>query len=190
MKILNNEKITQLLCANIHLSQQDFDDVFALMYPEIKKLANYQLSKLHAGQTITPTVLVNECYLKLSNPESLSFASRKHFTFTVARCMRQFLIDRLKQNMRQKRAGEKSNQSLTELIGADDINIKLLDIDKIIKKIEKINPQLAELVVLKFFSGHSLQEIAEIQGVSRSTIMRKWKMAKSYITVLEQEIAA
>lgn len=190
MKIMPNQKIEQLLASNERLTQVDFDEVFSILYSEIKKLANYQLQKLHAGQTITPTVLVNECYLKLSKPASLSFENRKHFTYTVARCMRQFLIDRIKQNMRHKRAGEKSSESITEIIGVNDINLKLLDIDKIINQLDSINPDLAQLVVLKFFSGHSLEEIAEIQNVSRSTIMRKWKMAKTYIAVLKQEIAA
>lgn len=188
MQAMMKNQITQILSADDNVSQDSFDKVFEMMYPEIKRLANFQLLKLNAGQTITPTVLVNECYLKLSKPSYLSFKNRKHFTYTVALCMRQFLMDRLKQNMRQKRAGEKNSDGLTSIIGVDDINITLFDSDKIINKLNEINPKLARLVVLKFFSGHSLEEVAEIQEVSRSTIMRNWKMAKSYIKVLHQEI--
>ncbi len=188
MNAIMKKEITEILHTDKNISQDSFDKVFELMYPEIKRLANLQLLKLNAGQTITPTVLVNECYLKLSKPSNLHFENRKHFTYTVARCMRQFLMDRLKQNMRQKRAGEKSSDGITSIVGVDDINIDLLDIDKIINKLDTINSNLAQLVVLKFFSGNSLEEIANIQEVSRSTIMRHWKMAKSYIKVLQYEI--
>lgn len=182
-----NSQITEILSSD-NTSQSTLDKVFELMYADIKNMANIQLYKLNAGKTITPTVLVNECYLKLSKPDSLSFENRKHFIYTIARCMRQYLVDRVKQNHRQKRSGEHVPDALSSVIGEDDINFELLDLDAVITKLDKINPSLAELAVLKFFSGHSLDEIAEIQDVSRSTIMRKWRMAKSFIVTLKEEI--
>jgi len=182
-----NCQITQILSSDSN-SQDTLDRVFELMYAEIKNMANIQLHKLNAGQTITPTVLVNECYLKLSKPDNLSFENRKHFIYTIARCMRQYLVDRVKQNMRKKRDGAKTSNVLSSIIGEKDINFELLDLDAILNKLNQINTTYAELAVLKFFSGHSLEEIAEIQGVSRSTIMRKWSMTKSFIVNLKQEI--
>ncbi len=182
-----SDQITQILSSESS-SKDSLNKVFELMYPEIKKIANMQLYKLNVGQTITPTVLVNECYLKLSKPNELSFQNRKHFIFTIAKCMRQYLVDRVKQNYRHKRSGIKSDEPLTSLIGEDNINFELLDLDAIINKLDKINPSLSELAVLKFFSGHSLTEIAEIQNVSKSTIMRKWKMTKSFILTLKQDL--
>lgn len=182
-----NSQITQILSSD-NTSQKTLDKVFELMYDDIKNMANIQLYKLNVGQTITPTVLVNECYLKLCKPENLSFENRKHFIYTIARCMRQYLVDRVKQNFRQKREGKKTPDALSSVIGAKDINFELLDLDTVINKLNKINPKLAELVVLKFFSGHSLEEIADIQGVSRSTIMRKWSMAKSFMLTLKEDL--
>jgi len=182
-----NSQITQILSSDNN-SQNTLDKVFELMYDDIKNMANIQLYKLNAGQTITPTVLVNECYLKLCKPENLSFENRKHFIYTIARCMRQYLVDRVKQKYRQKRDGEKIADALSSVIGEKDINFELLDLDAVINKLDKINPSLAELAVLKFFSGHSLDEIAKIQGVSRSTIMRKWSMAKSFIVTLKEDL--
>lgn len=187
MKLANTNQITQILSSD-NTSQDSLDKVFELMYADIKNMANIQLYKLNAGKTITPTVLVNEVYLKLSKPDHLSFENRKHFIYTIARCMRQFLVDRVKSNLRQKRSGKEVDDALSSIIGENDINFELLDLDAIIEKLDKINPSLAELVVLKFFSGHSLEEIAEIQGVSRSTIMRKWRMAKSFIATLKEDI--
>lgn len=187
MKHSNKNQITNILSSG-NTSQDTLDKVFELMYVDIKNMANIQLYKLNAGKTITPTVLVNEVYLKLSKPDSLSFENRKHFIFTIARCMRQYLVDRVKRNLSQKRKGEQVAEALSGIIGEDDINFDLLDLDAIIKKLDKINPALAELTVLKFFSGHSLEEIAEIQGVSRSTIMRQWRMAKSFITTLQEDL--
>jgi RNA polymerase sigma factor (TIGR02999 family) len=187
MKLANTNQITQILSSD-NTSQDSLDKVFELMYADIKNMANIQLYKLNAGKTITPTVLVNEVYLKLSKPDHLSFENRKHFIYTIARCMRQFLVDRVKSNLRQKRSGKEVDDALSSIIGENDINFELLDLDAIIEKLDKINPSLAELVVLKFFSGHSLEEVAEIQGVSRSTIMRKWRMAKSFIATLKEDI--
>ena len=187
MKQIFNNQITQILSAENN-TKDTLDLVFKLMYVEIKKIANNQIFKLNTGETITPTVLVNECYLKLSVPENLTFENRKHFIYTIARCMRQYLVDRVKLNNRQKRARVNSQESITSVIGESDINFELLDLDAIISKLDQINSNLAELAVLKFFSGYSLEQIATIQNVSRSTIMRNWKKTKSFIISLKQFI--
>jgi RNA polymerase sigma factor (TIGR02999 family) len=179
-------QITQILSGQVS-SKANLDEVFNLMYPEIKKLANAQLSRLNTGQTITPTVLVNECYMKLTKPDHLSFENRKHFICTVAKCMRQFLVDRIRKNMRLKRAGEISQEPITQVIGEKDVDFKLLEIDEIITKLVLIDPKMAELAELRFFSGHSLEEIAEIRNVSKRTIIRHWNMTKSFIVTMSKD---
>jgi len=179
-------QITKILSGKVN-GRDTLDQVFNLMYPEIKKLANAQLARLNTGQTITPTVLVNECYMKLAKPTELSFENRKHFICTVAKCMRQFLVDKVRKNMRLKRAGEISHEPLTQLVGDNDVDFKLLEIDEIITKLNLIDPAMAELAELRFFSGHSLQEIADIQKISKRTIIRKWNMTKSFIITLLDE---
>jgi RNA polymerase sigma factor (TIGR02999 family) len=186
MSEILNPQITQILSNNIN-SKETLNQVFELMYPEIKKIANSQLYKLNTGQTITPTVLVNECYLKLHKPDNLSITNRKHFICTVAKCMRQFLVDKVRSNNRHKRAGQKVDDSLTQMIGSDDIDFQLMEINEILTKLEKIDTDLAEIVELRFFSGNSLIEIAEIQQVSKRTIIRKWNMAKSFISALSEK---
>ena len=178
-----NNQITQILKGKVN-SRDTLDQVFNLMYPEIKKLANAQLARLNTGQTITPTVLVNECYMKLTKPEQLSFENRKHFICTVAKCMRQFLVDRVRKSMRLKRAGEMSQEPITQIMGATDVDFKLLEIDEILTKLEQIDPNMAELAELRFFSGHSLQEIADINNLSKRTIIRKWNITKTFIISL------
>ncbi|VAW36893.1 hypothetical protein MNBD_GAMMA01-2151 [hydrothermal vent metagenome] len=179
-------QITKILSQQVK-GRDTLDQIFNLMYPEIKKLANAQLSRLNTGQTITPTVLVNECYMKLAKPSNLSFENRKHFICTVAKCMRQFLVDKVRKNMRLKRAGAISHEPITQIIGEQDVNFKLLEIDEIITKLELIDVDMAQLAELRFFSGHSLQEIADFQKVSKRTIIRKWNMTKSFITTLYNE---
>lgn len=178
-----NNKITQILKDKVN-NRDTLDQVFKILYPEIKKLANAQLARLNTGQTITPTVLVNECYMKLSKPDKLSFENRKHFICTIAKCMRQFLVDRVRKNMRLKRAGEISQEPITQIMGASDVDFKLLEIDEILTKLEHIDPDMAKLAELRFFSGHSLQEIADINNVSKRTIIRKWKVTKTFIISL------
>ena len=181
-----NNQITKILSGKVN-GRDTLDQVFNLMYPEIKKLANSQLARLNTGQTITPTVLVNECYMKLSKPDNLSFENRKHFICTVAKCMRQFLVDKVRRNMRLKRAAEMSQEPITQVMGAKDVDFKLLEIDEIINKLQLIDPAMAELAELRFFSGHSLQEIADIKQVSKRTIIRKWNMTKSFIITMSKE---
>ncbi|MCB1604103.1 MAG: ECF-type sigma factor [Gammaproteobacteria bacterium] len=182
-----NNQITQILASKVN-SKDTLDRVFHLMYPEIKKLANSQLARLNRGQTITPTVLVNECYMKLAKPGEMSFENRKHFICTVARCMRQFLVDNVRKNVRLKRAGEISQEPITQVMGDSDINFRLLEIDEIISKLHLIDEEMAELAELRFFSGHSLQEIADINEVSKRTIIRKWNMTKSFIITLSNDL--
>ena len=181
-----NHKITKILSGQVN-DRDTLDQVFNLMYPEIKKLANAQLARLNTGQTITPTVLVNECYMKLAKPKKISFENRKHFICTVAKCMRQFLVDKVRENMCLKRAGEISHEPITQVIGALDVDFKLLEIDEIITKLQLIDPAMAELAELRFFSGHSLHEIADFQQVSKRTIIRKWNMTKSFIITISKE---
>lgn len=181
-----NNQITQILSGQVN-GRDTLDQVFNLMYPEIKKLANSQLARLNTGQTITPTVLVNECYMKLVKPKNLSFENRKHFICTVAKCMRQFLVDRVRKNMRLKRAGEICQEPITQVMGEKDVNFKLLEIDEIISKLDLIDPAMAELAELRFFSGHSLEEIAEFRNVSKRTIIRHWNMTKSFIITLTKD---
>ena len=179
-------QITNILL-NKSNSRESLDQIFNLMYPEIKKLANAQLSRLNTGQTITPTVLVNECYMKMTKQINMSFENRKHFICSVAKCMRHFLVDKIRNNMRLKRAGEISHEPITQIIGDKDVDFKLLEIDEIITKLDLIDPAMAELAELRFFSGHSLEEIAEIRSVSKRTIIRHWKMTKSFIITMSQE---
>ena len=178
-----NTSITQIL--NDHVNGRNtLDQVFNAMYPEIKKLANAQLSRLNTGQTITPTVLVNECYLKLAKPEELAFENRKHFICTVAKCMRQFLVDKVRKNFRIKRAVDLSHETLSSLMGDKDIDFKLLEIDEILTKLEQIDPEMSEIAELRFFSGHSLHDIAKYYNVSKRTMIRRWAMIKSFILSL------
>lgn len=182
--IFSDEAIHQLSKKD---SLESIGELFTALYPEIKKLARAQLNRLRVGETITPTVLVNECYLRLIKPTSLSFENQKHFTYTVARCMRHYLVDRVKKKYRLKRSGHFTNSSITSIIGKDDVNIELLELDKAIEHLDEINPELAKLVILRFFSGFSMLEIAKMQGVSRSTIIRQWNIAKTHIKVLQNE---
>ena len=102
--------------------------------------------------------------------------------------MRQFLVDNVRKNVRLKRAGEISQEPITQVMGDSDINFKLLEIDEIISKLHLIDEEMAELAELRFFSGHSLQEIADINEVSKRTIIRKWNMTKSFIITLSNDM--
>ncbi len=181
------EEITQLLQ---HPSRASFDRVFDLMYQEIRQVAKHQLYKLNPGQTLSPTVLINECYLKLSQYNQLSCDSRTHFVCTVARCMRQFLVDNIRYKSRAKRDGQVNGLPLTQFIGDEDVDHQLLDLDEALMTLEKIDATLSQLVELRFFSGHTMEEIADVRGKSKRQNIRDWHTARSMLSAILSEHSA
>ena len=176
-----------------HFPEEDitaygYDELFHKLYPHIKQLAHYELMKLNPGQRLTPTVLVSECYLKLKSNHKKNYQSKKHFYNTIARCMRFFLVDIVRSHHRQKRKGEHTDFSVSQIVGSDDVAIELLELDDALNQLEEINPDLANITIMRYFSGMTLDEIAQTYGCSKSHIHKQWTMARAYlVNILEEE---
>jgi len=179
-------KLSQI--AEENLSGSGYDELFNKLYPSIKQLAHYELMKLNPGQQLTPTALVNECYLKLKSGENQQYQSKKHFYNTVARCMRFFLVDIVRSHHRQKRKGEHTDFSISQIEGNDGIAIELLELDDALKQLEEINSDLANITMMRYFSGMTLGEIAQTYGCSKSHIHKQWTVARALlVNILEEE---
>ena len=186
---MNSEKLRQTVTniLNEHLSDGACDELFNKMYPSIKVLARHELSKLNPGQQLSPTLLVNECYLKLKLGDAYSFKSKKHFYNTVARCMRFFLVDTVRQHYRLKRQGVHTELQLSQVAGDEDIALDLLILNDVIDQLDSIDPELAMITQYKFFSGLTFEEIAEIYECSISHVFKQWNMARSFLVTLLED---
>jgi RNA polymerase sigma factor (TIGR02999 family) len=158
-------------------------EVLNLVYDELRRQAHRYLGRERAGQSLQTTGLVHEVYLKLTKQKTVAFESRTHFLAIAARLMRQILIDYARTKYRAKRGGVRDDlpldMAVTVSVGATDFD--LLALDEALTLLAKRDEHLARIVELRFFSGLSVEETAEVLGVSDSTVKRDWQMARAWL---------
>lgn len=184
---INLDNVTQFINQADLDDQQVLNDLFELLYGKVKQLAGIQLNKLNPNESISATQLVHECYLKLNNSQNLSIKNRNHFYSLSARCMRFYLVDLVRQAHSQKNEGINTELKVTQIIQQEDLDFKLLELDRLLKQLEQIDEDLAAITELKFFGGFTFDEIAEIKDQPKSTVFKQWTMAKSYLINLIEE---
>ena len=163
--------------------------VYALLYADIKSIAGFQLIQLQTGETITPTVLAHECYLKLLKRERITVENKRHFLNCLAKTMRQFLIDTLRAKSSHKRNSQPIKAEITEFVGDDDVSIRLIEINLMLEKVEQVDKDLADLLQYKLIFNLNFKEIGEIFKQSERQIMRQWKQAKALLLGMVSERA-
>ena len=158
------------------------DALFATLYRELHRLARRELARRLAPSTLSVTTLVHEAYLDMSKLASASFPDQARFMGYAARVMRGLIIDHARGRSAIKRGGELEITSLTTDFVRDPREAKeLTEISDALDELAKVEPELAELVDLKFFCGCSFSEIAELQNLSERTVRRKWDKARIYL---------
>ncbi|MCA1600321.1 MAG: sigma-70 family RNA polymerase sigma factor [Acidobacteria bacterium] len=159
------------------------DAVWKFVYDELHRQAQRYLSRERAGHTLQTTALVHEVYLKLVKQENIAWESRSHFFGIAAKLMRQILIDYARTKYRAKRGGEKDKVPLENAlsVGIGETNFDLLALDEALTRLAAKEEHLANIVELRFFSGLSVEETAEVLRISESTIKRDWQMAKAWL---------
>jgi RNA polymerase sigma factor (TIGR02999 family) len=166
------------------------EQLLPLVYDELRQLAAAQMAREKPGQTLQATALVHEAFLRLA-PSAIPQAawnSRGHFFAAAAEAMRRILIDRVRHKQSQRKGGTRRRCELSDedliTIPIDD---ELIDLDEALSKLGAADPQAAELVKLRVFAGMTIEEIAEVQGISPRTIKRNWAYARAW---LGRELAA
>ncbi|TVQ35496.1 MAG: sigma-70 family RNA polymerase sigma factor [Wenzhouxiangella sp.] len=159
----------------------DLKAVFDRLYPELKQLARARLASLSKGQTITPTVLVHEAFMRLVQADRLDLSGRRHFFACAGRAMRNIIVDHLRASGAQKRGGDQVAITLTDQLGEAGPAESILDLDQALNELDLISPQQRELVELKFFAGLPVNEIAELMGISSRTAWREWQRARAFL---------
>lgn len=154
-----------------------------LVYEELRKLAASHLKSERGNHTLQPTALVHEAYLRLVGQRSVSWASRAHFYGIAARMMRRVLVDHARKRQAAKRSPGTLFLDLAEEAAAPSPERmpELLVLDRALTELERLDPRQARVVELRFFAGLSVEETAEVAGISTATVKREWKTARAFL---------
>lgn len=165
------------------------DELLPLVYGELRRLAAANLAHEPAGLTLQPTALVHEAYLKLVGGQPVAFKGKQHFFATAARAMRQILIDRARRRQSDKHGGGHARRDVPvgELTiaaptpGPDEPPVDLLRLNSALERLETSDPRQAEVVLLRYFAGLSIEQTAEALSVSPATVKNDWAFARAWL---------
>jgi RNA polymerase sigma factor (TIGR02999 family) len=177
--------VTRILSAIEHGDPRAAEQLLPLVYGELRKLAAQRLAQEPAGQTLQPTALVHEAYLRLVGDQR--FDGRGHFFAAAAEAMRRILVDHARHRRSQRRGGTVKRHSLASLDPAMPApDEELLAVDEALERLEKLDPRKAQLVKLRYFAGMTIPEAAQALGISIPTANRYWAYARAW---LHEELA-
>ncbi len=158
------------------------DSLLPVAYQELRRLAASYLRRERPGQTLQPTALVHEAYLRLMKDKPDRWQNRAHFCAIAAHSMRQILIERARARGALKRGGGGPRVTLDEaLVAGVERGIDLLALDEALERLAAIDAEQARLVELRFFGGLTVEETAEAMGISPATVKRHWTVARAWL---------
>jgi RNA polymerase sigma factor (TIGR02999 family) len=158
------------------------EQLLPLVYDELRKLARARLAHLPPGQTLQPTALVHEAYMRLLGKADLHLESRRHFFFVAARAMRDILVEHARSKAGPKRGGDRRRVELTAAVAdhgppSEDV----LAVNEALTELEKEDPLKAQIVHLRYYAGMNAKEAASVLGLSERTLHRHWRFIKSWL---------
>lgn len=158
------------------------DQLLPLVYDELRKLAASKMAQQPPGQTLQPTALVHEAWLRLTGSEHHRWNDRRHFFRAAAQAMRQILVDAARKKRRLKRGGGWHRLDLESIhLAAETDPDRLLAVNEALEDLSRHDPVKADLVKLRFFVGLSLPKAAQAMGLSTSTAKRSWAFARAWL---------
>jgi RNA polymerase sigma factor (TIGR02999 family) len=174
---------TQILHALTHGDPSAASQLLPLVYDELRKLAAHHLAHQTPGQTLQPTALVHEAYLRLvGDPEGEHWDSRGHFFAAAAEAMRRILVENARRKGSQKRGGDRARADFdVGELAAPELHEDLLALDEALDRLAEADPEAARLVQLRYFAGLTLAEAAQVLGVSARTADRLWAYARAWL---------
>ena len=174
--------ITQWLSTRKGEDSAALGKLLPLVYGELHRQAVRAFSRESAGHTLQPTALVNEVYLRLVKQDEMKWQNRAQFFALAAQMMRRILVSHARARKAAKRGGGDTCITLEEgVAAAPERDVNLLAIDEALTRLETVDPEKSRMVELRFFSGLSIEETAEVMGVSPRTIDRQWQTAKAWL---------
>jgi len=174
--------VSALIAAWSKGDQAALNDLIPEVYPELRRVARQHLNRRPPDQTLDSAALINEVYLKLIHAHGLRCENRAHFFATCAQIIRRILVDHARRRQYAKRGGDAVQVALDEaLLGTRSRGIEVLALDDALTSLAKLDSRKTQVVELRYFGGLSVEETAEVLGVSVETVYRDWKMAKTWL---------
>jgi RNA polymerase sigma factor (TIGR02999 family) len=176
------QDITEILNSWGSGNREAADDLFSLVYDELRRLAQSYLRQERPGHTLQPTALVHEAYLRLVDQTRVNWQNRSHFYGIAAQMMRRILVDHARARATDKRGGAAQRLSLEDAnLSVEQDATDLIALDEALTNLAKFDERKSRVVELLYFGGLESKEAAEVLGVSEKTIQRDWKMAKLWL---------
>ena len=175
--------VTRILNAMEQGEPTASEKLLPIVYEELRKLARARLSKEKPGQTLQPTMLVHEAYLRLvDNDQAQKWNSRGHFFGAAAEAMRRILVENARRKQSLKRGGQARHLELDPALAAIENPFEdLLDLDQAMTRLEQEWPKNAQLVKLRYFAGLTIPEASKAMGISTATAERYWRFARAWL---------
>lgn len=176
------ENVTHILNAAASGDSQAGERLLPLVYEELRRLAATKMAHIAPGQTLQPTALVHEAWLRLEGGENQGWENRKHFFAAASQAMRHILIERARRKLRARHGAglERVDLDVIEIAAPSD-DERLLQVNEALDELAVIAPEKAEVVKLRFFVGFEEQETAEVLNLSPRTVERYWSYAKAWL---------
>ncbi len=176
------DRVTRTLSAAATGDTTAARDLLAMVYDELRALARARMAGAQGGQTLQPTALVHEAYLRLVGDGNARFEGRRHFFFAAARAMRDITVESARRKSTLKRGGDRKRTPLDD--PAFELAVKpdeVLALSEALERLEKEDHESAQIVGLRFFVGLTNEQISEILGVSLSTVERRWRFTRAWL---------
>ena len=181
--------ITHILARLAQREPQAGDELMQLVYEELRRLAAHKMANERPGQTLQPTALVHEAWLRLGGDAQPAWENRAHFYAAAAEAMRRILVERARRRTAVKRGGGLQHLDVDQVQIAleGQTDDKILQVDEALEKLAALDPRKAMLVKLRYFTGFSFQEAADALGIAVPTAKEWWAYARAWLSVEMRE---
>jgi RNA polymerase sigma factor (TIGR02999 family) len=178
-----NADITQLLIAWSDGRREALDDLMPIVYADLRRVAAGYMRREAAGHALQPTALVHEAYVRLVDQKQVKWRNRAHFFGVAAGLMRRILVDNARRRRAEKRGGGWDRVTLAGDEAATDSHkeIDVLALHEALERLAGFDPQQERIVELRYFGGLTIEETAEVVGISAATVVREWTIAKAWL---------
>lgn len=174
-------EVTALLKGWSGGDQRALEQLMPLVYEELRRLAGSYMRGERSDHTLQPTALVHEAYLRLVDQQRVDWHNRAHFFGIAAQMMRRVLVDHARRRQAAKRDAATYLLSFSEELAQSVRDPELLDFDRALESLTALDPRQAKIVELRFFGGLTVEETAEVAGVSTATVKREWQTARAWL---------